>query len=85
MGNRMVLKTEHTWLGDRPLKPWYKVVIIRDPERDVVKVEFHSRIHINPVTWPSFCWSTGFTDQQILKDHNLITWVIKRYGADIWW
>lgn len=46
-------------------------------------VFFHSRIHKNPVTSPTFSWSGTWSDQDILKDSDLLKWVYDKYG-NVW-
>lgn len=80
----MVLtSTEYNTLQGEPLQGFYTVVIHRDHDRDRAEVEFRSRGHVNGTARPTFCWSTMFTDREILCDPNLIRWVTRRYG-NVW-
>lgn len=60
---------------------WYSIDI---KEIDGSKyVYFYSKIHVNRVVEMPVCYSTKFTDQEILKDRDLVTQVINRYG-NVW-
>lgn len=73
----------HYWAGNGPLQPFYYIVIKRDPIKDCATLEFHSRIHTTKVGKPSFCWSCEFSNKEILRDKDLVTWIINRYG-NVW-
>lgn len=73
----------HHWAGNGQLQDFYHIVLKRDHLKDCVTLEFHSRIHMTKVAKPTFCWSCAFSNREILRDHNLVTWIINRYG-NVW-
>ena len=70
--------TLHKTLGGSLLRPWYTVEIKKCGNNK--SVTFVSRIHVNKRVDPSFCWSSKFSDSQILRDGRLLGWVDQRYG-----
>lgn len=68
-------------LKGRTLQDWYTIEI--DRSGDSVYVTMHSRIHVNKEVKVSHCYSHQFTDGQILHDSTLYTWIVNRYGSDI--
>ena len=70
--------TSHKTLGGSLLQPWYTVEIKKCGNNK--SVTFVSRIHVNKRVDPSFCWSSKFSDSQILRDGHLLGWVAQRYG-----
>lgn len=71
----------YTTLRRRKLLPWYSIRIVT--EGDTKYVTFCSTIHMNKEVKASFCFSAEFTDFAILDDRDLYTWVVRRYGADL--
>lgn len=61
-------KYDHLWR--KKLPPWYSVEI--EEYEDRKEVLFHSRIHKNMPVRLTFCFSTEFTDNQILNDSGVI-------------
>lgn len=70
--------TLHETLGGHLLQPWYTIEIKKCGDNK--SVTFVSRISVNRRVDPSFCWSSKFSDYQILSDSNLLKWVAQRYG-----
>lgn len=68
-------------LRQRKLLPWYSIRIAT--EGDTKYVTFCSTIHVNREVEASPCFSAEFTDYAILDDHDLYSWVVCRYGADL--
>lgn len=68
-------------LNNRQLQSWYIVEI--EQKGSSKFVHFHSKLHISKITSPTFSWSVSFTDNQILEDKDLISWVINKYG-NVW-
>jgi hypothetical protein len=71
----------YTMLRQRKLLPWYSIRIAT--EGDTKYVTFCSTIHVNREVEASPCFSAEFTDYAILDDHDLYSWVVCRYGADL--
>lgn len=70
--------TLHKTLGGRLLHPWYTIEIKKCGDNK--SVTFVSHIHVNKRVDPSFCWSSKFSDSQILSDGHLLGWVAQCYG-----
>lgn len=70
--------TLHKTLGGHSLQDWYAIEIKKCGDNK--SVTFVSRIHVNKRVDPSFCWSSRFSDSQILHDGHLLEWVAQRYG-----
>lgn len=68
-------------LNNQPLQSFYQIEI--ETKGDSKVVTFHSKIHVNKVNKCTITFSTKFTDSEILKDNDLISWVINSYG-DVW-
>lgn len=68
-------------LNGSKLQPWYKVEIVEKAQEGRKDVIFHSRIHVKRANSPSFCFSNKISDDKILKDHDLINWIVNRYGV----
>ena len=72
---------EYTVLRRQKLLPWYSIRIVT--EGGSKYVTFCSTIHVNKESKASPCFSAEFSDYAILDDRDLFTWVIRRYGADL--
>ena len=68
----------YTALCGYPMQPWYSIEITRRGSNKTVA--FLSRIHVNKRVECSFCWSSKFSDSQILMDCNLREWISDKYG-----
>ena len=79
------MNRRYTWLGNCQLKGSYHIEIINVESSDGSvnrHVEFHSSIHKNMPVRLTFCFSSQFTDGDILRDHNVMTKFIEHFGAD---
>ncbi len=70
-------------LNGTPLQNWYAIEIVTDNKTNTKYVFFHSRIHVNKKVELFPCFSTDFTDAEILRDRDLLTNIYSRYGVDI--
>lgn len=71
----------YTMLRRQKLLPWYSIRIVT--EGDTKYVTFCSTIHMNKEVKVGFGFSEEFTDFAILDDNDLYSWVINKYGADL--
>ena len=69
-------------LNDKPLQEWFEIEIVT--ENNTKFISFHSRIHVNKVNRLNLCFSTTFTDQEILNDFGTIRRIHDMYGTDIY-
>ncbi len=62
--------------------PYYlSIYMIVDKENDCVKVEIHSRIHVNKVTEMPNSWSIDYVDSYPRRFRaDILAHIIKRYG-----
>lgn len=68
-------------LGGRTLWDWHTVVI--ENKGDSKFVTLTSRLHVRRELPVPFQFSDKFTDQQILRDHQLVTFAINHYGVSM--
>ena len=73
----------YTSLDGMQLQPWYSIEITTEPETATKIVYFHSRIHVNKRVVINPCFSSKFTDHEILHDRDLLTGIYNKYGVDI--
>lgn len=73
---------KYRYLNDKPLQEWFEIEIVT--RNDTKFVLFHSRIHVNKVNELNPCFSTTFTDQEILNDFDIIRRIHDMYGTDIY-
>ena len=73
---------KYRYLNDKPLQEWFEIEIVT--RNDTKYVLFHSRIHVNKVNELNPCFSTTFTDQEILNDFDIIGRIYDMYGTDIY-
>lgn len=66
-------------LGGKPLQPWYKIEI--ETVGDSKYVHFHSTIHVNKKTTLRNCFSTDFSDNEILHSSEVLACAKQRYGG----
>ena len=69
-------------LNNKPLQEWFEIEIVT--RNNTKFVFFHSRIHVNKVNRLNLCFSTTFTDQEILNDFGTIRRIHDMYGTDIY-
>lgn len=74
-------------LGRFPLWDWYSIRIEDDLDelgQGSKHVVFCSTIHMHPEHRVTFCWDAQqFTDEEILHDAQLYTYLSGRYGSDL--
>ena len=69
-------------LDGKPLQEWFEIEIVT--KNNTKYIYFHSRIHVNKVNKLNLCFSTTFTDQEILNDFGIIRRIHDMYGTDIY-
>ena len=69
-------------LNGKPLQEWFEIEIVT--KNNTKFISFHSRIHVNKVNKLNLCFSTTFTDQEILNDFHIIRRIHDMYGTDIY-
>ena len=69
-------------LGKAALRDWYAVHITGPDENGTKRVAFASKIHVGKLYPLTFSFADTFTDNEILKDHDVITRFTEMFGAD---
>ena len=69
-------------LNSKPLQKWFEIEIVT--KNNTKFIFFHSRVHVNKVNKLNLCFSTTFTDQEILNDPGTIRRIHDMYGTDIY-
>lgn len=71
-------------IGFNELPYYLSIYAIRDDENDCVKVEIHSRIHVNKVVEMPHSWSIDFVDSYPTRFMgDILSYTIKRYGLTV--
>lgn len=76
----------YTTLGGKKLQSFYAVEIahVETGDGSYKEATFTSTTHVNKRTTLSPSFSGDFNDSQILNDRDLINFVHKRFGTDIY-
>lgn len=69
----------YNFVGDITLPSYLKVQV--ETRGESKYVIFHSQIHVNATKEIPFCFSSEFTDLEILKMRDVVTKYINYYGG----
>ena len=69
--------------GGAVLPHWLTIEVTEPDETDSKRVLFHSTIHLNMPKKLPFCFSSAYSDGEILRDPDVLKCLKQSFGPDI--